>query len=135
MSASIKNEKGAAAVEFAMVVIILVGIVAAVFEFGSAFTKIQVMTGAAREGARYAAVRKTVSQIKTRVNDAAEPFPAPTPIIKAGTTTYSSSTSKPCQDNTGDSVTVSWNQPLKISVIGLPLLTPSVDIIGTFRCE
>ena len=51
-----KNEKGQSLVEFALVVPLLLLLVVGIFEFGRAWMTRNVMTGAAREAARIAAV-------------------------------------------------------------------------------
>src|SRR6185503_19473961 len=53
----LRREEGAAAVEFALISVVLLTLVFGMIEFGIAFSKVNVYTGAAREGARYAAVR------------------------------------------------------------------------------
>jgi len=52
----IKNNKGASAVEFALILPILVMMVFGIFQFGIAFNNWIALTHAAREGARLAAV-------------------------------------------------------------------------------
>ncbi|MCL4378161.1 MAG: pilus assembly protein [Actinobacteria bacterium] len=64
----IKNQKGAAAVEFALILPILVTIVFGIFEFGIAFNNWISLTHAAREGARLAAVGQYTDQ---KVRDSA----------------------------------------------------------------
>ena len=52
----IKNEKGASAVEFALILPILIMLVFGIFQFGIAYNNYIALTHAAREGARLAAV-------------------------------------------------------------------------------
>jgi Flp pilus assembly protein TadG len=52
----LRNEKGASAVEFALVLPIFVSVIFAIFQFGIAFNNWIAITHAAREGARLAAV-------------------------------------------------------------------------------
>lgn len=52
----IKNEKGASAVEFAIILPILIMLVFGIFQFGIAYNTYITITHAAREGARIAAV-------------------------------------------------------------------------------
>jgi len=52
----LENEKGQSLVEFALVVPLLLLLVVGIFEFGRAWMTRNVMTGAAREAARIAAV-------------------------------------------------------------------------------
>src|SRR3989304_5075730 len=64
----LKNEKGASAVEFALVLPIFVSVIFAIFQFGIAFNNWIAITHAAREGARLAVVGQYDEQ---RVRDSA----------------------------------------------------------------
>lgn len=64
----LKNEKGASAVEFALVLPIFVMLVFGIFQFGIAFNNWIAITHAAREGARLAAVGQYTEQ---KVRDSA----------------------------------------------------------------
>jgi Flp pilus assembly protein TadG len=130
------QEHGAAAVEFALVVVFLLIIVFGIVEFGIAFSKVNVYTGAAREGARYAAVRCypdgpcTNGKIAARVSNAAVDYEI-SPGSPAADIT--------CDDDTiGDEVTVSWNQDIEINIPFLPGLNPITytrKMEAVFRCE
>jgi Flp pilus assembly protein TadG len=66
----IKNERGAALLEAAITIPIILLISVGIFEFGRAFQTWQVLTNAAREGARIAVIAGTTNeQIETRVRD------------------------------------------------------------------
>lgn len=73
MLRSKKRQKGIAAVEFGLVLPIVLVLLFAVFEFGAAFWRKQVLTAAVREGARAGIVatnpRKTKSEIEQEVLD------------------------------------------------------------------
>ena len=64
----LRNEKGASAVEFALVLPIFIMLVFGIFQFGIAFNNWIAITHAAREGARLAAVGQYDEQ---RVRDSA----------------------------------------------------------------
>ena len=64
----LRNEKGASAVEFALVLPIFIMLVFGIFQFGIAFNNWIAITHAAREGARLAAVEQYDEQ---RVRDSA----------------------------------------------------------------
>ena len=64
----LRNEKGASAVEFALVLPVFVMLVFGIFQFGIAFNNWIAITHAAREGARLAAVGQYDEQ---RVRDSA----------------------------------------------------------------
>jgi Flp pilus assembly protein TadG len=131
----IHGERGAAAVEFVVmlpiVIVILFGTIAA----GLALNKMQTYLSAAREGARYAAVRCAPDSttgcssdlIEDRVQSAAIGYPlgpgTPTADIVCDTSTV------------GSPVTVSWQQDIPIIVPLLPDLSKQATIKGVFRCE
>lgn len=67
----LKNEKGASAVEFALILIPLIILIFAIFEFGILFNNYIALTHAAREGARLAAVGEDELVIKEKIIDRA----------------------------------------------------------------
>ena len=69
-----KNEKGASAVEFALILPILVVLIFGVFEFAIAFNNYITITHAAREGARRAAVDLFNPDLKDYIKDMAFPL-------------------------------------------------------------
>jgi len=123
-------------VEFAIVSVLLLIIVFGTIEFGIAFSKVNVYTGAAREGARYAAVRCspnlscTNALIAQRVADSAVGYP-----IGPGSPTANLQ----CSDsNVGAEVTVSWNQSIRVYIPFVPGLNPATytrNVRAVFRCE
>jgi Flp pilus assembly protein TadG len=131
----IHDERGAAAVEFVVmmpiVMVILFGTIAA----GLALNRMQTYLSAAREGARYAAVRCapdsttgcTSDLIVNRVQSAAIGYPLG-PGSPAADIACSAST-------VGNPVTVSWQQDIPIVVPLLPDLSKQATIRGVFRCE
>jgi len=65
-----RNERGAALLETAITLPIILLVSVAIFEFGRAFQTWQVLTNAAREGARVAVISGTTSeQVRTAVQD------------------------------------------------------------------
>ena len=65
-----KNQRGAALIETAFTIPIILLISVGIFEFGRAFQTTQVMTNAAREGARQAILAdKTDAEVKAVVED------------------------------------------------------------------
>ena len=65
-----RSEKGAALLEAAITVPIILLISVGIFEFGRAYQTQQVLTNAAREGARLAVIEgKTDAEVRTRVQD------------------------------------------------------------------
>ena len=120
MASRIRREDGAAAVEFAIVSTILFMIVFGILEFGRTYSQYEVLQGAAREGARRAAVGATLSQVQQAVTQAADPYTL---------------TTQPALDRTcnpyppvraplwGDQVALIYDSPV------------TRTIKGVFRCE
>jgi Flp pilus assembly protein TadG len=131
-----RDERGAVAAEFALLLPLLVIILFAIIEFGIALTRLVTYTGAAREGARYAAVQCrpessagcTSSLLTDKVTDAAEGYP-----ITPGPVSVDRDCSQPASH--GQPVRVSWPQQIPISVPLLPDMTWNITIAGSFRCE
>ena len=128
-----RNERGAAAVEFALLAPILVVILFAIIAFGIALTRNIAYVSAAREGARYAALHCrpeatacTSDLIVGRVTQAANGFP-----IGPGTP----SADVDCSLAPGELVTVSWDQEVPVEIPLLPDLSWTSTVAGTFRCE
>lgn len=123
------DEKGAVAVEFALMAPILLLVLFAIVSYGRLFSEIQVMNAAAREGGRVAALRGDAGAVQAAVTSAAAPY----------TVTGSVTPSTTCSDaNRGAFVTVSWTQSFSSLKASLPFPLPMPDshlIKGVFRCE
>jgi Flp pilus assembly protein TadG len=119
------SERGVAAVEFALVVSLLLIIVFGIVAFGRVYSELEVMESAAREGARAAAVRAP-DEIVAAVNDAAAPY----------TVDNTPTANLLCDDATvGQRVTVSWNQDFEVELVLAPTVNLTREIRGVFRCE
>jgi TadE-like protein len=134
-----RAERGAVAVEFAILLPVLIVILFGITAFGLAFSRFETYISAAREGARYAAVHCqpdasscTPALIVTRVQGAAVGYP-----IGPGSPTASipGTTSIDCGSYTGQPITVTWVQNIPIQIPLLPDLSKDVTIKGVFRCE
>lgn len=129
----LRGERGAAAVEFAIILPLLVVMLFAIAAFGIALFRLITYVGAAREGARYAAVHCAPQAtqcdpalIADRVVMAADGSPIGPGIPTADVD---------CTAVPGDPVTVSWEQAIPIEIPLLPDLSVTRSIAGTFRCE
>ena len=134
-----KRDDGAAAVEFAIVVSLLVILIFGIIEYGIMFWQVQNLRSATREAARVAAVRGNSTQVSTALVDASSGSLPP------GFTGFTLTPTTGCTSSTvGQEVTVTINNAsLSASVksafsIHIPLL-PAINvnptITGTFRCE
>ena len=124
-------ERGAAAVELAIILPVILLIVVGILEFGREYSRYQVLQGAAREGARLAAVRADPDTVIARVYEASDPYaPSASPSVST------SSGASQCDVLTkGEAVTVSWTQEFKINIAFWGSATLSRPIKGVFRCE
>jgi Flp pilus assembly protein TadG len=128
----LRGQRGATAVEFAIIAPVLFMIIFGIIGFGIAFMQLQTIRGAVREGARISAVGATVSQVQQKVADAS------TGIVPAGQVTVSSC---PGQDTSVDTTASFDTGQLNGGegiVVTIPLipdihLTPVVS--AQFRCE
>ena len=128
------DDRGAVIVEFALIAPILILLVAGTIQFGIMYSQYQVLQGAAREGARCAAVQAypdfASCSVAGSVEDAALAFElSETPQQDIACT----------EATRGENVTVSWDQAIDTGVLGtlVPPLpdTITANISGTFRCE
>jgi Flp pilus assembly protein TadG len=139
-----RGEEGAVAVEFAVILVLLSMILFGIIEFGITLSKYEMYVGAAREGARYAAVRCkpdsssgcTDALVLTRTfNAMACPQPCtPADVFTPGTPTAS----KVCSSDpniVGSEVAVSWIQHFSIRIPFVPDLSFDKEVKGVFRCE
>jgi Flp pilus assembly protein TadG len=156
---STRSERGVSAVEFAIVMSVLMMFVFGTIQFGIAFNRNQGLQASAREGARIASIGGTQSDIKTRVQQAQSLFDPADIRIKIdystnGGTSYGSalcddSTGTPCTSNAaptpcyttgiGNLVRVTATVPASSKyAIFIPLWGNkeiTFNSTGVFRCE
>ncbi|MFA5890056.1 MAG: TadE/TadG family type IV pilus assembly protein [Actinomycetota bacterium] len=135
---TIRQERGASAVEFAIVASLLFMLLFGTVQFGMAYNRSQGLQAGAREGARLASIGATYSEIAARARDAQSLF-VPTDVVVV-TTPSSSGTSRPCAvAGVGGLVTVEAKVPASAKyAIAIPLWgNRPIDYTGsgTFRCE
>jgi len=127
------SERGAAAVEFALVLPLLVLLVFGIVQFSIVYNRAQGLHAAAREGARIASLPQTTqSEITTRVMDALDgvTLSAPPSI------TVTPSTTQPCKNHPpGQTVTVRVNAQTTIDIPIWGSVTKTLTGKGEFRCE
>ena len=128
-----RSERGAVAVEFALLLPLLVVILFAITSFGIALMRTVNYVSAAREGARYASVHCrpqatscTSDLIAARVTQSANGNP-----IGPGSPTADAD----CSVTPGVPVTVSWEQDVPVHIPLLPDMSFTMTVAGTFRCE
>jgi Flp pilus assembly protein TadG len=129
------RDEGVAAVEFALILPVLALILFGVLEFGRVWSQYQVFQGAAREGARCAAVASTSDcVVQDEINQAAAPFDpdenATVDVLGGG------GDANGCTDaDAGKDVQVSWEQSLQINIPFWNDVSVTPTIKAVFRCE
>jgi Flp pilus assembly protein TadG len=155
-----RDERGASAVEFAIIASLLFVVVFGIIQFGIAYNRTQGLQAAAREGARIASIGGTQADIKSRVQSAQSLFNASDVQVKidssqdngvtwtnvcddAGAGCNSATTPTPCsvaglgQTNLIQ-VTATVPASLNKYAIVIPLWgnkTITYQSSGSFRCE
>ena len=108
-----KNQRGAALIETAITLPLVLLVSVAIFEFGRAYQTWQVLTNAAREGARIACLPDyTDNQVTTTVQN----YMTSGRLPNAGTATISVVRNVPFGGTTASRVTV--NYPFQFMVLG-----------------
>ena len=128
------SERGAAAVEFALIAPLLFMLIFGIIQFGLAWSQKEIFIQAAREGARYAAVGCEDAggcedgQVEGRVTDALVGYEVNDDIaVDPG---------QGCSPTNGDDVvTVGWDQQFEIDIPFVPPVTVTAPIEAVFRCE
>lgn len=136
-----RGEDGAVAVEFALILPMLLLLVVGLIEFGRVYSELQVYQGGAREAARCAAVQAggysecdVYDTLVTHLSTYDPPSEGDVTIEvidDAGNPVGSS-----CDNTTvGENVRVSWEQEFVLEVAFWKATTITRPIEGVFRCE
>ena len=138
MRRKVRDEDGAAAVEFALIVGLLAVLIFGLLEYGLAFWQVQNLRAAAREGARVAAVRGDPTEVRSHMV-------ASSAGSLSGSWTYTQNRTCDGSDaNDGQEVTItitnsSLSGPVQdafqVSIPFLPPLQLDPVLRGSFRCE
>ena len=127
------NDRGAVAVELALVLVILLPLVFGIIQFGMFFNQKQGVHAAAREGARLASLpTSTSAQVQSRVRDALGDVAGINPLTASITISPAS-----CVNHTGETITVTVNAgDFDFAIPFVPGLGSQARTgTGKFRCE
>ena len=123
----LRSESGASAVEFALLLPVLMMILFGIIEFGLALHRQAILTNASREGARLGIVQSvppiTTAAVNTKINDylgpaGIAPGTVARTIVGAGGVT-------------GTPVTVTLTLPYTYAVLpGLTSITPTINLVA-----
>ena len=136
----IRGEDGAAAVEFALISTVLFMLLFGILEFGQFYSQYQAFQGAAREGARMAAVRggtgvgPEAADVVARIREAAEPFTVE-PDRSGFVISVEGGGSQCVAATVGQPVTVKWRQIVDIQLPFVPAIDTRTWISAVFKCE
>jgi hypothetical protein len=125
-------ERGASAVEFALVLPLLLLLVFGIVQFSIAFNRAQGLHAAAREGARLASLPQTTSsQVYDRVTSSLSgvPLEGPPDI------TVNPPAAQPCKDRAGQTVTVTVRAVTYLDIPFWGQVSKTLTGRGEFRCE
>ncbi|WP_105033227.1 TadE/TadG family type IV pilus assembly protein [Arthrobacter ruber] len=111
------RERGAAAVEFALLLPVLILILLGIMEFGRAFNTQAVLTGAARESVRVMVISEDTSRAKTAAVTAGVLRPELT-ASNIAITVPGSTAADPCPAGSTASVTVSYSLSTLTGIAG-----------------
>ena len=126
------RERGAAAVEFALILPLLIVLVFGIVQFAIAYNRVQGLHAAAREGARLASLPQTTqSDINTRVISSL----AGVPLSGSPSITVNPAVSRPCQNRSGQSVTVTVTAVTDVDIPIWGSVSKTLTGKGEFRCE
>ena len=123
------NERGVAAVEFALVLPLLVLLVAGIADFGRAYHLQTTLSGAAREGVRAMALRNDAGAARTAARAAAGPL-----ALSDGQISVSPGTGA-CLSTTANTVTATVTISYSTTYLS-PLIGTTLDLEGkgVMRC-
>ena len=139
MARRLRDERGASAVEFALIVPLLIMLVLGIAEFGHAFQVQGTLSAAAREGVRTMALQNDAAAARTAVRTAASSLsPAVTDLqidIRVVTGTAPPLNPPVCPTTGGNSnvrVTISYRMPYLTGFFGSGL---TLSGTGVMRCN
>jgi hypothetical protein len=160
LTENVHSETGASAVEFALILTLLVFFLFGTIQFGIAYNRYQGLQAAAREGARIAAVGGSKGEVRSRVRQAQSLFTPTDVMVRIDYSVDDGASWKPalCDDQTGNNCSSlaapnpcstaglgslirvralvdgsSGKYPITIPLFGNQAITYSST--GAFRCE
>ncbi len=118
--------------EFALILPVLILLVFGIVQFSIAYNRTQGLHAAAREGARLASLPQTTqSDISGRVTSALTGVPLNGPP----SISVSPATTKPCQNRSGQTVTVTVTAVTDLDIPLWGSVSKTLTGKGQFRCE
>ncbi|MGY2084386.1 TadE/TadG family type IV pilus assembly protein [Blastococcus sp. SYSU DS0539] len=125
----VQSERGAAAVEFALIVPLLIVLVLGIVEFGRAFQVQATLAAAAREGARVLALQGDEAAVEAAVQSASTSL---NPGVTSDGITVSPVSCDGAPAGTNATVTVTYPMPFLTGFFGDAI---TLDADGVMRCN
>ena len=125
----VQSERGAAAVEFALIVPLLIVLVLGIVEFGRAFQVQATLAAAAREGARVLALQGDKAAVEAAVQSASSSL---NPGVTSGGITVSPALCEGAPAGTNATVTVDYPMPFLTGFFGTAI---DLSAEGVMRCN
>lgn len=119
-----RSERGAVAVEFALLAPVLIMILLGIMEFGRAYNVQTTLTNAAREGVRHMAINNNQAAARTAVKNAATHL---NPTLADGNIAFSATN---CSVNSQMTVTINYSLTTMTGIAGPFAMTGK----GTMLC-
>jgi Flp pilus assembly protein TadG len=133
---SLRNQRGQAVTEFAVILPVLLLVLLAIYQFGVVFNNYIHVTAAAREGARKAAVSRTsgnCAAVQTIAINAARAAAPGLTQSKMGVSVSATCTNNAYAPGTDTTVTVTY--PYSISILGKVVTSGNLSSSTTMREE
>jgi Flp pilus assembly protein TadG len=129
MTGRLREQRGASAVEFALIVPLLVLLVLGIVEFGHAFQVQGTLSAAAREGVRVMALQNDPVAARTAVRDASASL---SPAVTNAQVVITPATCPAGGGSTNVKVTISYRMPYLTGFFGSGL---TLNGTGVMRCN
>jgi Flp pilus assembly protein TadG len=129
------RDRGAVAVEFALLLPVLLLIVFGIIDFGRALNAQITLTQAAREGARLAALGDTTAQVQSRATAAATGLSSVTVTVVQACAPGAGAQGLDAKVQTSYSFSFATPLGAIMSMFGSSLSTPSLTAQGVMPCE
>jgi Flp pilus assembly protein TadG len=126
MATHVKDDSGAAMVEFALILPILAMLLMGIIEFGRAYNMQITLQAAAREGARQAALGREPAVIEDKVRNAAQPH-----TLGPGAIDLSEAS---CPDSGAADAVVEVTKPFTFGIPFVDLGEVDISARGVMRC-
>lgn len=122
MATCVRHDKGAAMVEIALILPVLLVLLFGIIEFGRAYNATISMQAAAREGARELALRRPAGDVEAKVRDAA-------PSVDIDSISQSA-----CPATGDGEARVVLTEDFTFGIPFIPLGTRTLSATGVMRC-